>query len=98
MKSNVYFIDLRASAKESLVEKLARLLDTAGLSEAIKERDLVAVKLHFGEKGNTAFIRPVFILYLLYPASQQPKTGSTIFQILLCFSIKSSFSSLLREY
>jgi len=61
MKSNVYFIDLRASAKESLVEKLARLLVTAGLSEAIKERDLVAVKLHFGEKGNTAFIRPVFI-------------------------------------
>jgi uncharacterized Fe-S center protein len=61
MKSNVYFIDLRATAKENLVSKLARLLDTAGLSETIKERDLVAVKLHFGELGNTAFIRPVFI-------------------------------------
>jgi len=61
MKSNVYFIDLRASAKENLLGKLARLLDTAGLSETIKERDLVAVKLHFGEKGNTAFIRPVFL-------------------------------------
>lgn len=33
----------------------------AGLSEIIKERELVAVKLHFGELGNTAFIRPVFI-------------------------------------
>jgi uncharacterized Fe-S center protein len=61
MKSNVYFIDLRATAKENLVAKLARLLDTAGLSETIKQRDLVAVKLHFGEQGNTAFIRPVFI-------------------------------------
>jgi uncharacterized Fe-S center protein len=61
MKSNVYFIDLRATAKENLVGKLARLLDTAGLSETIKEKDLVAVKLHFGEQGNTAFIRPVFI-------------------------------------
>ena len=61
MKSNVYFIDLRATAKENLVAKLARLLDTAGLSETISKRDLVAVKLHFGEKGNTAFIRPVFI-------------------------------------
>ena len=61
MKSNVYFIDLRATAKENLVRKLARLLDTAGLSETIKEKDLVAVKLHFGEQGNTAFIRPVFI-------------------------------------
>jgi uncharacterized Fe-S center protein len=61
MKSNVYFIDLRASAKENLVNKLARLLDTTGLAETIKQRELVAVKLHFGEKGNTAFIRPVFI-------------------------------------
>jgi len=61
MKSNVYFIDLRATAKENLVTKLARLLETAGLSETIKQRDLVAVKLHFGEQGNTAFIRPVFI-------------------------------------
>jgi uncharacterized Fe-S center protein len=61
MKSNVYFIDLRATPKENLVSKIERLVDTAGLSDAIKKRDLVAVKLHFGELGNTAFIRPVFI-------------------------------------
>ena len=61
MKSNVYFIDLRATHKENLVGKLERLVDTAGLSETVKKRDLVAVKLHFGEFGNTAFIRPVFI-------------------------------------
>jgi uncharacterized protein len=61
MDSKVYFIDLRATFKENLIEKLGRLLDTAGLSGCIKERDLVAVKLHFGEMGNTAFIRPVFL-------------------------------------
>jgi len=61
MKSNVYFIDLRATPKENFVAKLARLMNTAGLSEKIKERDLVAVKLHFGEMGNTAFIRPVYL-------------------------------------
>jgi len=61
MKSTVYFIDLRATPKESLVEKIGRLIETAGLSKIVKERDLVAVKLHFGEMGNTAFIRPVFI-------------------------------------
>ena len=61
MKSTVYFIDLRATPKESLVEKIGRLIKTAGLSNTVKERDLVAVKLHFGEMGNTAFIRPVFI-------------------------------------
>ncbi len=61
MKSKVYFIDLRATPKENLVGKVGRLIDTAGLSETVKKRDLVAVKLHFGELGNTAFIRPVFI-------------------------------------
>ncbi len=61
MASPVYFIDLRATYKESLVEKFGRLLDTAGLPQAVKDRDLVAIKLHFGERGNTAFIRPVFL-------------------------------------
>ncbi|MBW2568420.1 MAG: DUF362 domain-containing protein [Deltaproteobacteria bacterium] len=61
MKSKVYFCDLRTTYKENLPEKIGRLLDTAGLSEVITQRDLVAVKLHFGELGNTAFIRPVFI-------------------------------------
>ena len=61
MKSKVYFIDLKASYKENLLAKIGRLLDTSGLGSAVKKRDLVAVKMHFGEQGNTAFIRPVFI-------------------------------------
>jgi uncharacterized Fe-S center protein len=35
-------------------------LDHANLKKKIQERDLVAIKLHFGEKGSTAFVRPVF--------------------------------------
>jgi uncharacterized Fe-S center protein len=61
MPSTVYFIDLRAKYKENFITKLGKLLETAGLSQVIKERDIVAVKLHFGELGNTAFIRPVFL-------------------------------------
>lgn len=61
MRSTVYFADLRATTKESFVDKIGRLADTAGLSDCLKKRDLVAVKLHFGELGNTAFIRPVFL-------------------------------------
>ncbi len=61
MKSTVWFMDLRTTPKENLFEKLGRLLETAGLSEIFKERDLVAVKLHFGEMGNAAFIRPIFL-------------------------------------
>ena len=59
--SKVYFTDLRASFKENLLSKLARLADTGGMGEILSPRSLVAIKLHFGEKGNTAFIRPVFI-------------------------------------
>ena len=61
MSSDVYFINLRATWKENLFQKLAKLLEAAGLSEVVNKRDLVAVKLHFGEKGNTAFLRPIFI-------------------------------------
>lgn len=61
MASTVYHIDLRATFQESLPEKLARLAKTAGLGETLSERDLTAVKIHFGEKGNTAFINPVFV-------------------------------------
>jgi hypothetical protein len=37
------------------------LLDRADLKGKIREKDLVAIKLHFGEKGNTAFVRPIFL-------------------------------------
>ncbi len=65
MKSGVYFMDLRASHKDNVLKKLDRLMDSAGLEAVIKERDLVAVKLHFGELGNTAYIRPVFIRQII---------------------------------
>ncbi len=61
MKSKVYFIDLRAGFKESFIDKVARLIKSAGLPDVVRKRDLVAVKLHFGELGNTAYIRPVLV-------------------------------------
>jgi len=62
-KSEVYFCDMRASSKENLLDKLERLMERGGFDEILKKnkKALVAIKLHFGEKGNTAFIRPVFI-------------------------------------
>ncbi|MBW2020191.1 MAG: DUF362 domain-containing protein [Deltaproteobacteria bacterium] len=61
MKSAVYFADLRTKPGENLVDKVKRLLERVDLAARIEERALVAVKLHFGEAGNTAYIRPVFI-------------------------------------
>lgn len=59
--STVYFCNLRTSMKENLPSKLKRLLETAGLREVVATRNLVAIKLHFGERGNAAFIRPILI-------------------------------------
>jgi uncharacterized protein len=60
-KSAIFFCDLRADGSRNIHDKIRILLDRAGLPAVVKKNDLVAVKLHFGEKGNTAFIRPLFI-------------------------------------
>lgn len=60
MKSTVYFADMRTSHKENLLDKITRLLNQAGLQNRIEPGDLVAVKIHFGERGNHTFIRPFF--------------------------------------
>ncbi|MCF8063470.1 MAG: DUF362 domain-containing protein [Deltaproteobacteria bacterium] len=59
--SRVFFTDMRASQKENLPAKLERLLGCLDLETVIPDRSLVAIKLHFGEKGNTAFIRPLLV-------------------------------------
>ncbi len=60
MASEVYFMDFRSTPKENLFSKLERLLEQAGFQDSFSERDLVAIKLHFGELGNAAYIRPIF--------------------------------------
>ncbi|HBY03575.1 MAG TPA: 4Fe-4S ferredoxin [Desulfotomaculum sp.] len=57
----VYFTDLRARHSENLFDKLAKLFKKAGFEELISKKDLVAVKLHFGEKGNTGYLNPLFV-------------------------------------
>lgn len=59
--STVYFAPVRTPKKKSLVTRMGDLMDRAGLASAIDENDLVAIKLHFGEKGNTGFVQPVFV-------------------------------------
>ena len=59
--SRVFFTDMRTSLKENLPEKLERLLGHLDLRTLVPDRSLVAIKLHFGEKGNAAFIRPLLV-------------------------------------
>jgi len=59
--SNVYFTDLRTSPNRNLFQKLDDLLNRVKISTIIKKDSIIAIKLHFGERGNTAYIRPVFL-------------------------------------
>ncbi len=59
--SKVYFAPVRSKMKRSMIVRAGALLDRAGLKEAVFDKDLVAVKLHFGEEGNTGFVQPVHV-------------------------------------
>jgi len=62
VRSKVYFAGARAQSTEtSLVNKMGKLFEEAGFDKIMKEDDLVSIKLHFGERGNTRFIRPIYI-------------------------------------
>ncbi len=61
MKSYVFFADLKVGSGKTLFNKLDTLLDRTDLKGKIREKDLVAIKLHFGERGNTGFVRPIFL-------------------------------------
>lgn len=61
MAATVWFADLRSGTRENLFDKLERLLNEAGIAQIISHNDLTAIKIHFGEKGGHAYIRPVFI-------------------------------------
>jgi uncharacterized Fe-S center protein len=61
MKSHVFFADLKVGSGKTLFDKLDTLLDRTNLKGKIREKDFVAIKLHFGEKGNTGFVRPIFL-------------------------------------
>lgn len=64
--SEVYYADMQAEDKDNnLINKLSSLFYAAGFDEIIAEDELFGVKLHFGEEGNTGFIRPVFIRRLV---------------------------------
>ncbi|MHC1743818.1 MAG: DUF362 domain-containing protein [Syntrophobacteraceae bacterium] len=60
MANNVFFVDLRVQ-NQSLLTRIGELVVAAGIRKATKKNGLTAVKIHFGERGNTAFVRPLFV-------------------------------------
>ncbi len=57
-KSNVYYTTMRTKTGDNLLDKLQRLIKAAGIGDIDFEDKYVAIKMHFGEPGNLAFLRP----------------------------------------
>lgn len=56
--SKVYFTNFKTEVGTSLLKKLERLIKTAGIKEIDFDGKFTAIKIHFGEPGNLAFLRP----------------------------------------
>lgn len=56
--SKVYFTTFRCRPDEGPVDKLKRLVKAAGIGNIDMDGKFVAIKMHFGELGNMAFLRP----------------------------------------
>ncbi|MDR1041697.1 MAG: DUF362 domain-containing protein [Deltaproteobacteria bacterium] len=59
-KARVFFTSMRCSLGDSLLMKLQRLLKAGGFEEIDFRKKFAAIKIHFGEPGNLAFLRPNF--------------------------------------
>lgn len=65
MASKVYFTDFCTGTSETLPQKLARLILAAGMDQIDFKDKYVAIKIHFGELGNMAHLRPGYARVLV---------------------------------
>jgi hypothetical protein len=62
MKSKVYFIPVTDSENIPTIAKKVKILcEESKVLAFISNDDLVAVKMHFGEEGNTGFVKPQYL-------------------------------------
>ncbi|MDO4476012.1 MAG: DUF362 domain-containing protein [Lachnospiraceae bacterium] len=57
-KAKVYYTSYRTKVGTPLTEKLKKVCRQAGIDSIDMEGKFVAIKMHFGELGNLAFLRP----------------------------------------
>jgi len=67
MISKVYFIPAEGrEPAEVLAEKAKKAYLATGLNDRITEGDFAALKIHFGEDGNTGYIKPRWLAALIW--------------------------------
>jgi len=60
MTAKVFFADMRTDIKTNMLDKTAKICNLIGITNQIEKGFIVAVKLHFGEPGNTSSLRSVY--------------------------------------
>jgi hypothetical protein len=61
MKPTVFFTDRRAEVYYNMLDKLEHVLNELNLPQGIQKGDKVMIKTHFGQWGNTNYIRPAYV-------------------------------------
>ncbi len=61
MSSKVYFTNLKTENGYNLLDKLEKLIKKTGIKDIDFKDKYVAIKIHFGEPGNLAYIRPNYV-------------------------------------
>lgn len=64
-KSKVYFTNLRTRPSVNLLKKLENLVIKAGIESIDFKKKIVALKIHFGEPGNLAYLRPNYAAHIV---------------------------------
>lgn len=64
--AQVYFTNLRTHAGLNLQQKLENIIRRSGFEQLDLKDKYVAIKIHFGELGNMAYIRPNYAAGLIY--------------------------------
>lgn len=57
-KAKVYYCDLHTGFNMNLLQKLKKLMLAAGIKNIDFQDKFAAIKIHFGEPGNLAYLRP----------------------------------------
>jgi uncharacterized protein len=60
-ESTVYWIDLRTTPSMNILNKLDKLLRTAGFASLDLKDKFTALKIHVGEPGNMSYVRPPYV-------------------------------------
>ena len=59
--SQVFFTSMDTSPRLNLLKKVEILLEKSGLDTVIEKDKMTAIKVHFGELGNMAYVRPNYV-------------------------------------